>query len=74
MMKPSSIVIVIVMVIVLLRGGGGGALGLLKAGDALHDSILPLTAGINAISAALSSFDVVAVSSWWGWYRRTVCG
>ena len=40
--------------------------------DALHDSNLPLAAGMNDITAALPSFVVVAVSSWWGWYRRTV--
>ena len=42
--------------------------------DALHDSIFPLAAGMIATTAALPSFVVVAVSSWWGWYHRTVCG
>ena len=42
--------------------------------DALHDSILPLAAGMNATTAALPSFVVAAVSSWWGWHLRTVCG
>ena len=40
--------------------------------DALHDSILLLAAGMNATPAALPSFVVVDVSSWWGWYRRTM--
>ena len=39
--------------------------------DALHDSILPITAGMNATTADLAYFVVVAVSSW---HRRTVCG
>ena len=42
--------------------------------DALHDSILPFAAGMNATTAALPSVVVVAVSSWWGWHHRTVCG
>ena len=42
--------------------------------DGLYDSILPLAAEMNATTAALQSFVVVSVSSWWGWYRRTVYG
>ena len=48
------------------RRSGGKILVDYFACDALHDSILPLAAGMNATTAALPSFVVVAVSSWWG--------